>query len=159
MRRRQKVFIEEYLRCWNATKAAKIAGYSEDTAYSQGRRLLSNVEVRAEIDRRLSEKAMSADEVLARLEEHAKVDLADFIKRGGGIDWEAVEKKGYLVKKIKHHVGMSSEIELVDSQRALELIGKAHRLFVERYEVDNKLTVVGLTALLDLAYGRNDTGS
>lgn len=42
---RQKLFLIAYLRCFNATESAKLAGYSERTAYSQGKRLLKNVEI------------------------------------------------------------------------------------------------------------------
>ena len=42
---KQKRFCEEYLIDLNATAAAIRAGYSEDTAYSQGQRLLKNVEI------------------------------------------------------------------------------------------------------------------
>jgi len=34
---KQTAFVEAYLQTWNATKAAKTAGYSEKTAYSQGK--------------------------------------------------------------------------------------------------------------------------
>ena len=43
-------FIEEYLIDSNATQAAVRAGYSPKTAYSQGQRLLKNVEVAAAIE-------------------------------------------------------------------------------------------------------------
>lgn len=42
---KQKAFCEHYASCLNATEAAKRAGYSSKTAYSQGQRLLKNVEV------------------------------------------------------------------------------------------------------------------
>jgi phage terminase small subunit len=44
------LFVEEYLVDLNATQAAIRAGYSEKTAYSQGQRLLKNVEVAAAIE-------------------------------------------------------------------------------------------------------------
>jgi phage terminase small subunit len=44
------MFAAEYLVDSNATQAAIRAGYSERTAYSQGSRLLKDVEVRVEID-------------------------------------------------------------------------------------------------------------
>lgn len=46
MNDKQKKFAEEYILSSNATKAAIIAGYSEKTAYSQGQRLLKNVEIK-----------------------------------------------------------------------------------------------------------------
>lgn len=61
-------FCEAYLEKGNATEAAKIAGYSEKTAYSQGGRLLKDVECKAYIQERLniaqSKNIASADEVL-----------------------------------------------------------------------------------------------
>ena len=47
---RQKRFVEAYT--GNATKAAIAAGYSEKTAYSQGERLLRNVEISSAIQER-----------------------------------------------------------------------------------------------------------
>ena len=47
---KQKRFIEAYT--GNATKAAIAAGYSEKTAYSQGERLLRNVEISSAIQER-----------------------------------------------------------------------------------------------------------
>jgi phage terminase small subunit len=46
---KQLKFIDEYLIDMNATAAAERAGYSKKTAYSQGQRLLKNVEVAAAI--------------------------------------------------------------------------------------------------------------
>lgn len=45
MTKQQERFAIEYASSGNATQAAKNAGYSEATAYSQGQRLLKNVEV------------------------------------------------------------------------------------------------------------------
>ena len=42
---KQKIFAEAYARSNNATQSAIQAGYSEKTAYSQGNRLLSKVEI------------------------------------------------------------------------------------------------------------------
>lgn len=48
---KQESFAREYTIDGNATQAAIRAGYSAKTAYSAGQRLLSNVEVRATINR------------------------------------------------------------------------------------------------------------
>ena len=43
---KQNTFVQHYLaNGFNATQAAKDSGYSEKTAYSQGQRLLKNVEI------------------------------------------------------------------------------------------------------------------
>lgn len=49
---KQQTFVKEYLsNGFNATKAAETAGYSKKTAYSQGQRLLKNVEIQNEVDK------------------------------------------------------------------------------------------------------------
>ena len=67
MNDKQKRFAELYAANPNATEAAKGAGYSEHTAYSQGQRLLKNVEVQNHIkclqDMLASERIASVDEV------------------------------------------------------------------------------------------------
>ena len=73
------LFVEHYLQCWNATEAAKRAGYSEKTAYSQGSRLLKNAEVKLAVQARISEVAMGADEVLLRLAAHGRGSMEQFL--------------------------------------------------------------------------------
>lgn len=134
---RQQLFVEEYLKCWNATEAAKRAGYSAKTAYSQGSRLLKNAEVQAEIERRISEAAMSANEVLLRLAEHARGTLSDFFDIGDDgkpvLNLRKAEQAGklHLLKKLKYDKDGNPEIELHDSQAALVHLGRHHKLFTE----------------------------
>lgn len=56
----QKRFVDEYLvNGFNATEAAKSAGYSDKSAYSQGHRLLKKAEIKKAIEKaqnKLSEK-------------------------------------------------------------------------------------------------------
>lgn len=47
---KQQAFCEYYIACHNATQSAIKAGYSEKTAYSQGQRLLKNVEIKKYLD-------------------------------------------------------------------------------------------------------------
>lgn len=67
MNSRQKKFCLEYAACGNATKAAEAAGYSKQTARSQGQRLLTKVDIQAylkEIEQELlSEKIASLQDV------------------------------------------------------------------------------------------------
>ena len=76
---KQRVFVLEYLRCWNATEAAVRAGYSPKTAYSIGAENLKKPEIAAEIEREIKERAMGKDEVLIRLAEQARGDIGDFV--------------------------------------------------------------------------------
>lgn len=52
----QKAFADYYIETANATESAKRAGYSEKTAYSQGQRLLKNVEISAYISERMAKQ-------------------------------------------------------------------------------------------------------
>jgi hypothetical protein len=72
---------------------------------------------------------MAADEVLARLAEHARGDLSEFLADdNGAIDWDAVGEKGRLLKRVTHTKGKQSSIELYDAQTALALLAKHHGL-------------------------------
>lgn len=76
---KQRAFIEHYLACWNASEAARRAGYSERTAGQIGFENLKKPEIADAITQRLTELQMSADEVLTRLTEHARGSAEDFL--------------------------------------------------------------------------------
>ncbi|HNP71001.1 MAG TPA: terminase small subunit [Kouleothrix sp.] len=77
---KQQAFIEHYLRTWNASQAARDAGYSEKTARAIGAENLTKPDIQAAIQARLSELKMGADEVLTRLTEHARGSMHDFLR-------------------------------------------------------------------------------
>ena len=138
-------FVEHYLSCWNASEAARRAGYKQ--AHSQGPRLLENVDVQAFIKARLSELTMGADEVLTRLGEKARFDIGPFVYRRGMTDelvveWEKLVelKLTHLVKSV-YHTQHGTRIEFHDAERALELIAKHLGLLVDRVEVEATHTV------------------
>lgn len=134
---KQQVFIAEYLKCWNASEAARRAGYSERTANEQGSQLLANLSVSAEIERRKAEIIMSADEVLTRLTEQGRAVYADYLTENGAVDLAALiaDGKSHLIKKIKP-TRYGIEIEFYDAQAALAMLAKANGL--DRIEVTGK---------------------
>jgi len=77
---KQQLFIDDYLIHFNATKAAKTAGYSEKTAYSQGQRLLKHVEISALIDARLKESRMNSDQVMKLMGDIAQSSMNDYFR-------------------------------------------------------------------------------
>jgi phage terminase small subunit len=147
---KQRLFIEYYLQCFNATEAAKKAGYSEKTAYSIGWENLRKPEIAERIAKRISAVAMGAEEALARLANQARLDVGPFVDieeihdpesdeilfSGPKVSWEKLEEAGltYLVKAV-YWTKYGPRIEFHDPQRALELIGKHHGLFVEKQEI------------------------
>jgi len=109
---KQRAFIEHYLKnAANATKAAASAGYAHPR--QAGSRLLSNVYIRGAIDERLTELAMSANEVIYRLSLQAK----------GEMPTSTV-------------VTPDGERSTYDTVRALEIMGRHYGLFTDRVEVD-----------------------
>lgn len=137
---KQQAFVEHYLQCWNASEAARRAGYSEKTAAEQGSRLLRNVNVDAAIKARVEELKMSADEVLVRLAEQARGATEEFIVVRAGLpffDWERLQaaRKLHLVKKLKYSSDGRPEVEFYDAQAALVHLGRAHSLFTDNVDV------------------------
>jgi hypothetical protein len=77
---KQRIFVDEYLRCFNAAESARRAGYSERSAREIGRKLLTNIDIKAEVDQRLKESRASADEALDRLSDYSRGYVGMFFK-------------------------------------------------------------------------------
>jgi len=155
---KHRKFCEEYLRLWNATDAYQAAypKSSRDSARREGSRLLTNVDISEEIQRRIDERAMSANEVLDRLAEQARADFKDFLSVAPNgdmaLDIAKAEGKTHLIKKMTHRRTIrttenaqidetSLTLELYDAQAALVHIGKHHQLFTEKVEHDGEIIV------------------
>lgn len=140
---KQRLFVESFLETWNATTAAKRAGYAHPN--KQGWQTLNRPLVAEAIAERIKEAAMGADEILARLTQQARASVGEFLsvtidedgKQHFDIDWSKVIEKGYLVKK----AGMTSygpQIELYDAQAALVHLGRHLGLFTDNIDVTSK---------------------
>ncbi len=136
--KKQRVFIEEYLQCWNAAEAARRAGYSERTANRIASNLLSKVDIQEAIEIRIEEKAMSSDEVLARLAEQARGTHSEYMTPTGPDMGAIVEdNKSHLIKKFrKDSSGIT--VEFYDAQAALVHLGRHHKLFTDKTEITGK---------------------
>ncbi len=75
---KQTRFCEEYIKCLNATEAAKRAGYSKATAYSIGWENLRKPEIRAFIDTRLKECGFTPEETTKLIADTARGNLSDY---------------------------------------------------------------------------------
>jgi Terminase small subunit len=130
---KQRKFVEEYLTCWNASEAARRAGY-RTRADVAGAQILGNPSIRAAIEERLAEAAMSADEVLTRLTDQARCNVADFIRIGRGgkpaLDLKRAEREGklHLISEITW-TEHGPKVKLHDAQAALVHLGRHHQLF------------------------------
>ena len=139
-----KAFVDAYFACgFNATEAAKRAGYSQKTAYSIGHENLKKPEIAALVAERMKKAAMPANEVLARLAAIARGDVSHFLTDKGDIDYTTEQAKAniHLLKKARVKRGVTksgepwteTEIELHDPQSALVNIGRHHGLFVDKF--------------------------
>lgn len=124
---KQQRFAEEYLVDFNATKAAQRAGYSEKTAYSQGQRLLKNVEICEFIENARAETSEKLEITRERLMEMSitvyDAAIADnqlgaangAIKELGILSGERVEKQEQTV--ITHEERLAAARERVNAAR------------------------------------------
>lgn len=104
---RQARFVEEYLTDLNATQAAIRAGYSEKTAYSQGQRLLKNVEV----------------------QKHITVAQADRSERTG-------VTQDYVLGIIDEAISLSRDTDnVMGFYKGAELLGKHLGMFTDRVDL------------------------
>jgi phage terminase small subunit len=178
---RYKAFVAEYLACFNGAEAARRVGYSPKSAYQHAWRMLKNVEVLEALKAGLSERAMPSEEVLARLAAQARGTWSPFIRitPEGHVEFDFTNGEAannmHLVKKIhtkrKQLVELGTggkgkpadvwehewvEVELYDSQAALALIGKYHKLFTEKIETVHTLNVEGFQQDLERIFGKRN---
>ena len=119
---KQEKFCSEYLVDLNATQAAIRAGYSNRTAYSIGQRLLKDVEIQNRISNirktEYKKTIMTAEEVEYFLSQAAR----------GELDEEVIITVGTGEGRSKA-IKMRKQISDKERLKALELMGKRHRLF------------------------------
>lgn len=140
MNERQKRFVAEYIKDYNATQAAIRAGYSERTAYSQGNRLLKNVEIKKAIKKLQNE--IRKENIAEGIEVEEFLSLA----MRGEIEEEVVvtenigdfESRARIIKK---------QISAKDRIKAAELLGKRYALFTDKLNVD---ATVGVQIIDDI---------
>lgn len=141
---KQKQFYKEWLIDANATQAAIRAGYSKKTAYSQGQRLLKNVEGQeylAELmAKKESELISSQDEVLKYLTS---------VMRGKSQSTEiVVEGIGDGCSEARTVLKEPSEKERL---KAAELLGRRYGLYTDKIETD-----VDMELNITVDYGDGD---
>lgn len=176
---RHQQFVNEYLKTWNATTAylRSYPNASYETAGRNGHVLLKNTEIAEAIQQRIDENAMSANEVLARLGDHARGSMGDFVRVTDNkpvFDFQSASDNGrlHLVKKLKTKTKtyvaaeddesfvneVDVEFELYDAQAALVHLGKHHKLFTDKTEIggdpENPITVdLFVRDMMDRIYG------
>jgi phage terminase small subunit len=136
---REILFAIEYVKDFNGTRAAERVGYQQDDSVLAvtASRLLRKAKIQNKIRELLTANVMSAEEVLWRFAQEARLSISDFIIQKNGsfeLNWSNIRKYGYLIKSITA-TRYGPKIELHDAQKARELIGKHFGLFTDKIEV------------------------
>ncbi len=114
---RREMFPKEFLIDLNATKAAVRCGYSKKTAYSQGARLLKNVDIqkaiRAGMEKRQKKLEITADTWLRELWLIGHSDLRDYI---------TIDEGGMIVAKTFEEMpeNASRALESIEENRTIK---------------------------------------
>jgi phage terminase small subunit len=142
---KKKLFALEYLTDSNATRAAKSAGYSEKTAYSQGQRLLKDVEVQKIIQSKINKIEVTADMVLAEIAKIAFFNVKDIYKEDGSLKSvnELSPDVSCVIAGIETSLLGITKYKFHDKSKNLENLGRHFSMFtdnvkntVEIYEVE-----------------------
>ena len=145
---KQRLFVDYYLQSFNASDAARRAGYSPKTAYAIGSENLRKPDIQEVIESRLAEVHMSAEEALKLMADIARGDVGELINDFGGVDISQIRKDGKtkLIKKWKTKTITingkqedkeihTEEIELYPADSAIANILKVHGKFTDRLDV------------------------
>jgi phage terminase small subunit len=137
---RRQAFVQAYIaNGHNAIKAAISAGYSARTAYSQGQRLLKNVEIRGELANVAQQVAKVVGlETQRTLQECARLvysDIGAFLNDDGSLkprsEWTPEMSACVASVEFDRTTGRPVRIKLWDKNAALMAAMKHHGLFRE----------------------------
>ena len=127
VKREWQIFADEYIISLNATQSYLKAypNVTEDTARTNGCKLLANTNIKKYIDKRLAskedERIMKQDEILMLLTAIARGEATEQTLKGEGNGFQILVDKGVGAK---------------DRLKALELLGKRYGTFADKVIVD-----------------------
>jgi hypothetical protein len=130
---KQQAFVIEYIRCRNATEAARRAGYGDAGAYQRGYENMRHPEIAKAIEQHFAESAMTGGEVLALFAEQARAEYSEYFTVDAAMNPVVdvarllADGKGHLIKSIKP-TRWGVNVEFHDPVAAREIIAKVHGL-------------------------------
>ncbi|NOQ31814.1 MAG: terminase small subunit [Helicobacteraceae bacterium] len=145
--KKQLIFCKEYLVDMNATRAIIEAGYSKNSAETQGSRMLRNVKVKAYIDKMTDDRAerldITADRVLEEIAHIAFFDIRNIFDGSSLKEVDKLDDKtARAISSVKSRIEKSDgenfaeviEVKSNDKLKALDMLSKHLGL----YERDNE---------------------
>ena len=138
---KQRAFVEHFLgeAQWNATEAARRAGYKHPNM--AGPRLLVNDSVRQHIVDRLHAMGASTEALMGRWLTRIEADISPFVSRDG-LDVEGLKEAGlgFLIKGVRETKDATT-ILLRDPDVAEDRLAKHLGMFTEMREHSGEVTV------------------
>lgn len=165
---KQAAFVREYVQCWNATEAARRAGYKGEGGAlgAIGYENLRKPYIDAAIKEAVQGAIMTQEEAMSRMSEIARGEYARYIRNASEVvsddgkaitinlvqvDIEAMTRDGkaHLIKSITP-TRYGNRIEFYDMQSALETILKATGAFKEQLDLNVNAGEIIVVAGVDL---------
>ena len=138
MTNKQGRFVEEYCTDFNATAAAKRAGYSERSAYQIGHENLKKLEIREAIDDRMDALSLGAAEITQLLSA------------------QAIGQMPSTIREVKSPDGEVLEIKTYNTQGALDKLARARGLYERNAAEESKKVGIVFLPPLDPVPGSDE---
>ena len=140
MTNKQGRFVEEYCADFNATAAAKRAGYSERTAHQIGYENLRKPELKLAIEERMDDLSLEAAQITQLLSA------------------QAIGQMPSTVREVKAPDGEVTWITTFNSQGALDKLARARGLYERNAAEESKKVGVVFLPALDPVPGAEEPG-
>jgi len=134
------LFAYFYLEDPNATQSAIKAGFSEKTAYSQGQRLLKDVEVQKIIKSKMDNAEITVERVLAEIAKIAFFNVKDIYKEDGSLKKvnELSPDVSCVIAGIETSLLGITKYKFHDKSKNLENLGRYLAMFTDKIEDTTK---------------------
>ena len=157
---RHSAFIDRYLIHLNGSKAYQETHLdaAPSTCRVNASKLLSNANIRAEINKRLKASHLSTEEALRLLADHAKGNINDFIDENGYVDLKKARAANamHLLKEIeiietetKDGVNTRIKVKLHDPQNAIDKVLRVQGKYKDTLDLNVKHKIIKVTPKKD----------
>ena len=172
---KQKAFIREYVKDFNATKSAIKAGYSKNSAMQRGHELLAKTLVRQEIEKYVSRADDGVDRrrkaIITKTTDMMNADILDLydLHQGELIVKNLTEvPRGVrdLIQEITtinlpDGAGLGCKIKLIPRDRIISLNAKMHGMLIDRHElkIDHQVSLVSCLQEMNERQEKNNSAT
>lgn len=136
---KQQRFVDEYMIDSNATQAAIRAGYKKTTARSMGQRLLTKVDVQAELDKKRAKLAKKNEVTVEWVINNFREIAERCMQRTPVMKYNKLD--GCMEQVTDAEGNGIWQFDQAGANRANELLGKYLGIFTDKVKLDSDLTV------------------